>query len=172
MVLSANSPGMPLHSAADDDRAETEASSTDMGRLFKSRWIPRPCPIFRKQRMVKLFSCHLCSFSTIYAYKLKNHIGAHSGERPLCHVCLLSFSDMYGLRRHSLTHTGEKKYKCNLCSYASVTAPLLERHLRTHTGERNFPCSQCPYVCARQDTLKRHIDRVHIRGIKTESELM
>ncbi|XP_037501532.1 zinc finger protein 513 [Rhipicephalus sanguineus] len=144
----------------------TEAASTNIGRPLAPRLAPRPPGVTasQKQKTAKLYSCDLCSFTSIYAKNTRNHVRTHSGKEEglLCLVCLRTFPDTHSLKRHGLTHTGEKKYKCSLCPYATISSTFLQRHVRTHTGEKNFVCGVCACVFARMDTLKRHINKVHL----------
>lgn len=141
-----------------------KAVPTKIGRPLERRLAPRPpgMTVSEKQKTEQVYTCKLCSFSSIYANSLMDHVRTHSGKKGLlCLVCQRTFPDTYRLKRHILSHTGEKKYKCNLCPYATVSSTFLERHVRTHTGEKNFACGVCDYVCARMDTLKRHVNKVH-----------
>ncbi|OTF75260.1 hypothetical protein BLA29_014703, partial [Euroglyphus maynei] len=57
-----------------------------------------------------------------------------------CKRCDQSFPDRYQFKLHLKTHEGEKCFKCDLCSYASVSARHLESHMLIHTDQK-------PYIC-------------------------
>ncbi|XP_049267219.1 zinc finger protein 513-like [Rhipicephalus sanguineus] len=166
ILLSASSHDVaPQVAMGFNDEEATVVLPTDTGRPHTSHRLRHPgLTASHKEMTVKLLSCDLCSFSSIYADKLRNHIRTHSGtEGLLCLVCQQAFPDADSLKEHSSTHIGEKKkYKCNLCPYMAGSPNSLARHVLTHTGERNFACGVCAYVCPRMDTLKRHINRVHL----------
>nr|XP_037275854.1 zinc finger protein 64-like [Rhipicephalus microplus] len=165
ILLIANSDDIALQAATGlAEVLVAKAAPTKIGRPLERRLAPRPpgMTVSEKQKTEQVYTCKLCSFSSIYANSLMDHVRTHSGKKGLlCLVCQRTFPDTYRLKRHILSHTGEKKYKCNLCPYATVSSTFLERHVRTHTGEKNFACGVCDYVCARMDTLKRHVNKVH-----------
>ncbi|KAL1435164.1 hypothetical protein MTO96_011092 [Rhipicephalus appendiculatus] len=143
----------------------TEVQATEAAPPVTAQLAPHPLSLTEslKQETVELFSCDLCSFSSIYADDLKNHVRTHSGKEDLlCLVCQQAFPDADSLKQHCSTHSGERKFKCNLCPYAAVSSNNLARHKLTHTDERNFACSVCPHTCTRMDSLRRHINRVHL----------
>lgn len=53
-----------------------------------------------------------------------------------CKRCDQSFPDRYQFKLHLKTHEGEKCFKCDLCTYASVSARHLESHMLIHTDQK------------------------------------
>jgi len=54
--------------------------------------------------------------------------------------------------------TNEKKYKCNVCDYATNMKSHLTTHTRVHTREKPFKCPQCNYAAAQKIALDDHIN--------------
>ncbi|XP_071671668.1 transcriptional repressor CTCFL isoform X1 [Patagioenas fasciata] len=103
--------------------------------------------------------CHLCLKAFRTAAVLHNHVNAHTGTRPhKCSDCDMAFVTSGELSRHRrYKHTLEKPFKCSLCKYASVEASKMKRHFRSHTGERPYACDLCSYACKDAYKLKRHM---------------
>ncbi|KAK2529062.1 Ctcfl [Columba livia] len=134
-----------------------------------------------------VFSCGLCTFTSLRTSNLKHHVKTHSDEkRHVCHLCLKAFRTAAVLHNHVNAHTGtrphkcsdcdmafvtsgelsrhrrykhtlEKPFKCSLCKYASVEASKMKQHFRSHTGERPYACDLCSYACKDASKLKRHM---------------
>ena len=128
---------------------------------------------------------HLLSSRTNYAICIKYEPGLRTqqrnvnikedkeqGEKPLtpkqkytkikykCDLCSYSTMSSSILKRHKRKHTGEKPYKCDVCSYCTVRSHDLVRHKRKHTGEKPYMCEVCSYSTARPGDLGRH-NRIH-----------
>lgn len=53
-----------------------------------------------------------------------------------CRRCDQSFPDRYQFKLHLKTHEGEKCFKCDLCTYASISSRHLESHMLIHTDQK------------------------------------
>ncbi|XP_068768371.1 transcriptional repressor CTCFL [Struthio camelus] len=106
-----------------------------------------------------VFSCDLCTFTSLRISSLNRHMKTHSDEKPhVCHLCLKAFRTATLLRNHVNAHTGTRPYKCSDCDMAFVTSGELARHRRyKHTLEKPFKCSICKYSSVEASKLKRHI---------------
>ncbi|KAM6113085.1 transcriptional repressor CTCFL [Pterocles gutturalis] len=103
--------------------------------------------------------CHLCHKAFRTATLLHNHVNVHTGTRPYkCSDCDMAFVTSGELSRHRrYKHTLEKPYKCSMCKYSSVEASKMKRHIRSHTGERPYACDLCSYASKDAYKLKRHM---------------
>ncbi|KAI1690882.1 zinc-finger double domain-containing protein [Ditylenchus destructor] len=80
-------------------------------------------------------------------------------KRYKCNVCHYATNDKYDLTKHLRTHTGERPYKCEKCNYAAADWHTLVRHERTHSEERPYKCRLCQFASGRSDSLKQHMRR-------------
>ncbi|OXB59322.1 hypothetical protein ASZ78_011855 [Callipepla squamata] len=103
--------------------------------------------------------CHICLKAFQKAAVLHNHVNAHTGTKPYkCNDCDMAFVTSGELARHRCyKHTFEKPFKCSVCKYSSVEASKLKRHIRSHTGERPYACYLCSYASKDAYKLKRHM---------------
>ncbi|KAH6923954.1 hypothetical protein HPB50_010077 [Hyalomma asiaticum] len=65
----------------------------------------------------------------------------------------------YGLRRHKehvWAHTGERPFYCHLCPQRFRQRRVLNDHLLAHTGARPYKCPKCPRMFSRRSNLYRH----------------
>ncbi|GIX71584.1 hypothetical protein CDAR_381331 [Caerostris darwini] len=52
------------------------------------------------------FKCPVCPYSSIYKYRVKDHMLIHTGEKPFqCGICGKGFNDRSNLKRHSIIHS-------------------------------------------------------------------
>ena len=82
----------------------------------------------------------------------------------LCLECGKEFKTLstYNYHIHYHHKPKEKKFKCDLCDYASITGALLRTHkLRNHL-EKSFICDQCSKAFAFERQLNSHIKVVHL----------
>ena len=55
-----------------------------------------------------------------------------------CNTCTYSSLTLRQPKIHKLSHTGEKPYKCNICLLSFITLYQLNRHKLIHTSERRL----------------------------------
>ncbi|KAM6404476.1 LOW QUALITY PROTEIN: transcriptional repressor CTCFL [Rhynochetos jubatus] len=145
------------------------------------------CAPHQKKGEKAVFSCGLCTFTSLRISSLNRHVETHSDEkRHMCHLCLKVFRTATLLHHHLNVHTGtrsykcsdcdmafgtsselsrhrrykhtlEKPFKCSVCKYSSVEASKMKRHTRSHTGERPYACDLCGYASKDAYKLKRHM---------------
>lgn len=84
------------------------------------------------------FQCEFCPTTCGRKTDLRIHVQKlHTSDKMLtCKRCDQSFPDRYQFKLHLKTHEGEKCFKCDLCSYASVSARHLESHMLIHTDQK------------------------------------
>lgn len=108
--------------------------------------------------------CDICH-KKVKKTSIKGHLKTHEkGYKPtpyknvekLCPLCgkILSISSW---KDHVDGHTKPKKYKCQLCCFASSFGPSLKRHQAVHTGEKPFLCTNCGYTCNQKVALEKHL---------------
>ncbi|PKU44457.1 transcriptional repressor hypothetical protein [Limosa lapponica baueri] len=131
-----------------------------------------------------VFSCCLCTFTSVRISSLNRHVKTHSDDkRHVCHLCLKAFCTATLLRNHVHVHTGTRPYKCKKpikcseCKYSTVevrTALLnlfggyankdaykLKRHMITHSGEKPYECYVCHAKFTQSATMKIHMLQKH-----------
>lgn len=81
-------------------------------------------------------------------------------KRYKCDLCNYATDEKYRLKVHGKVHSSEKPFKCNLCSYSTAYKAHLQIHDRIHTGERPYKCDQCSYASIQKCDLSVH-QRVH-----------
>ncbi|XP_063540105.1 zinc finger protein 431-like [Cydia strobilella] len=81
-------------------------------------------------------------------------------KRYKCDLCNYATDEKYRLKVHGKVHSNEKPFKCNLCSYSTAYKAHLQIHDRIHTGERPYKCDQCSYASIQKCDLSVH-KRVH-----------
>ena len=56
----------------------------------------------------------------------------------------------------------EAKYKCDLCTYVTVSSAILQDHIRAiHVAEKPFDCDQCHKSLLTKRRLNTHIKACH-----------
>ncbi|KAG8199624.1 hypothetical protein JTE90_009459 [Oedothorax gibbosus] len=81
---------------------------------------------------IKVYSCTMCSYSSVYSCHVKQHSVVHTGERPYkCTVCNKRFAQKSSVKTHMLLHTGHKPFKCSLCHREFTQKKTLKIHMLT-----------------------------------------
>ncbi|KAH8380508.1 hypothetical protein KR009_011150 [Drosophila setifemur] len=109
------------------------------------------------------FQCTLCPTTCGRKADLRIHIKhMHTADKPLiCRRCGQELPDRYQYKLHVKSHEGEKCYRCNLCTYASVTKRHLDSHMLIHLDEKPFQCDLCPQAFRQRQLLRRHVNLMH-----------
>ncbi|XP_045463537.1 transcriptional repressor CTCF-like isoform X2 [Harmonia axyridis] len=110
-----------------------------------------------------VFQCELCPATCGRKTDLRIHVQKlHTSDAPLkCKRCGNSFPDRYSYKLHTKTHDGEKCYKCDICTYATISARHLESHMLIHTDQKPFQCAHCDQSFRQRQLLKRHENLYH-----------
>uniref|UniRef100_A0A8C2T3X6 C2H2-type domain-containing protein n=1 Tax=Coturnix japonica TaxID=93934 RepID=A0A8C2T3X6_COTJA len=97
----------------------------------------------KAEREKAVFSCELCTYTSLKISSLNRHRKIHSEEKHhVCHICLKAFRTATLLQNHVNVHTGTRPYKCSDCDIAFVTSGELARHrCYKHTFEKPFKYS-------------------------------
>lgn len=83
----------------------------------------------------RLLKCVICDFTCYLRSQLKEHVVAHSDERPCqCTLCPKKFRFSSELKRHQESHGNECPYKCDICNNTFKTAFCLARHKKFRHG--------------------------------------
>jgi len=94
---------------------------------------------------MRVYSCILCTYSTIHRKSMKVHTRVHTGSKPYqCMFCEKVFSQPSGMKAHQRTHTGEKPYVCEVCGQRFSKKDHLKRHEPSHN--MNHYCKPCDKV--------------------------
>jgi uncharacterized Zn-finger protein len=88
---------------------------------------------------VKNIECNHCSYRARFKKDLMDHMKAIHPELlpkhifdklPECKTCGKKFQSSSKLKRHENIHIGLKPFKCDKCSYSTISKQHLERHNR------------------------------------------
>lgn len=108
-----------------------------------------------------VFSCDICG----KIYKSKSGLNDHMRVTHLktqnyeCPECEEKFDTKYNKKYHIQKFHTDIRFKCQICSYAGVTASLLKKHMRRHTGEAR----QKKHVCKYESCGKSFLFPIHLR---------
>ncbi|XP_032838399.2 transcriptional repressor CTCFL isoform X2 [Tyto alba] len=152
--------GNDLSDSCDDGKEQEYATPSKQTVVRNSKNLKfQICALHQKKGEKEVFSCGLCTFTSLRISSLNRHVKTHSDEkRHVCHLCLKAFRTATLLHNHVNVHTGIRPYKCSDCDMAFVTSGKLSRHRRyKHTLEKPFKCSLCKYSSVEASKMKRHI---------------
>nr|XP_040232327.2 zinc finger protein 16-like [Anopheles coluzzii] len=111
----------------------------------------------RQQQQQLQHECHVCHKSYGESAALRQHMLAHTGEKPYkCDICSKSFYNASTLKTHQRIHSDQNPYRCGTCTKMFDNARSLELHHRTHTGEKPYACDVCLKKFSCSSNLKRH----------------
>lgn len=92
----------------------------------------------------KSFECPLCPKKFTRTFSLRQHLRAHTNERPYaCTICGQRFTRLMHLRRHDKLHSGEKLFVCRGevnskgswgCGRRFARVDALRKHFRSEAG--------------------------------------
>ncbi|CAN8191460.1 unnamed protein product [Coccothraustes coccothraustes] len=101
---------------------------------------------------------------------MRCHVCSHMGEQPYpCHLCSYASKGAYKLKRHRLTHTGERRYECYVCRARFSQSGTMKIHVLQKHRE-NVPKHQCPH-CRTFLSRKSELDEcVHLRNLLSYME--
>ncbi|KAL0984418.1 hypothetical protein UPYG_G00141170 [Umbra pygmaea] len=108
----------------------------------------------------KTFLCEVCGKGFQMLSRMKEHIRAHTGERPFhCRDCGKGFSRKRSLKRHRLIHREGRPFLCTDCGKCFTEEKSLKSHQLLHTGERPFVCTLCNASYLTKKHLQRHMKK-------------
>ncbi|XP_069728207.1 transcriptional repressor CTCFL [Phaenicophaeus curvirostris] len=89
-----------------------------------------------------VFSCGLCTYTSLRISSLNCHVRPHSEEKHhVCYLCLKPFHTAIHPHNPVNALTGTRPYKCSDCEMAFVTSGELPQHKRyEHILEKPFKC--------------------------------
>ena len=115
----------------------------------------------------KFCPCTFCEKTFRASTNLNDHIRTHTGEKQFkCVYCQRMFNKRFNMKVHvGRIHTGERpfkcrKFKCEVCDYATHCSTSMGIHTRRHTGEKPFCCQYCEKSFAIKQCWKQH-ERIH-----------
>lgn len=115
---------------------------------------------------VNIFQCDLCPVSSNKKSSLRKHMHVHNKLRPFaCLECGQKFKNKAGLARH----TGRmKELQCLPCKFECKCFYALVQHQKAHGSNIKFKCDQCSYNTISKVRLLRH-KRLHVKKLSCES---
>ncbi|CAG4980426.1 unnamed protein product [Colias eurytheme] len=84
------------------------------------------------------------------------------GVKLQCTQCPFQTMNKYILKYHEEAHmTGKKRYSCDQCDYATVLPANLVQHKYKHSTEKRFKCEMCPFATKYNTSLRFHVKKKH-----------
>ncbi|CAK1549131.1 unnamed protein product [Leptosia nina] len=84
------------------------------------------------------------------------------GVKLQCSQCPFQTMNKYILKYHEEAHaTGKKRYACNQCDYATTLPAGLVQHKYKHSTEKRFKCEVCPFATKYNTSLRFHVKKKH-----------
>ncbi|CAK1594862.1 unnamed protein product [Parnassius mnemosyne] len=84
------------------------------------------------------------------------------GVKLQCSQCAFQTMNKYVLKYHEEAHlTGKKKYTCDQCDYATILPANLVQHRYKHSVEKKFKCEVCPFATKYNTSLRFHVKKKH-----------
>ena len=114
--------------------------------------------------------CEICNKSFSNRTSIANHIALHYRPKlkPVVRVrqrvqlnCTICGIPQTELKNHMRGHTREKDFRCDKCSFATHTPPLLTHHMKALHGDQLFQCLKCNVKKSSITNLKNHTEKVH-----------
>lgn len=87
---------------------------------------------------------------------------ADQGVKLQCTQCPFQSMNKYILKYHEEAHTtGKKRYVCDQCDYATILPANLVQHKYKHSTEKRFKCEVCPFATKYNTSLRFHVKKKH-----------
>lgn len=87
---------------------------------------------------------------------------ADQGVKLQCSQCPFQTMNKYILKYHEEAHeTGKKRYMCDQCDYATILPANLVQHKYKHSTEKRFKCEVCPFATKYNTSLRFHVRKKH-----------
>ncbi|KAL0810303.1 hypothetical protein ABMA28_010462 [Loxostege sticticalis] len=84
------------------------------------------------------------------------------GMKLKCSTCPFQTMNKYILKYHEEAHaTGKKRYMCDQCDYATILPANLVQHKYKHSTEKRFKCEVCPFATKYNTSLRFHVKKKH-----------
>lgn len=103
------------------------------------------------------FKCKYCKKAYARKDYLDLHLQSHKQELQFhCSKCKQRFPQKTDLDDHKMV-CKKKLFKCDLCSYSTMSDIYAEDHKRQHIGTDEFKCWHCPEVFLQRSKLVLHV---------------
>ncbi|CAH2061768.1 unnamed protein product, partial [Iphiclides podalirius] len=87
---------------------------------------------------------------------------SEQGLKLQCPQCPFRTMNKYILKYHQEAHaTGKKRYTCDQCDYATTLPANLVQHRYKHSTEKRFKCEVCPFATKYNTSLRFHVKKKH-----------
>lgn len=84
------------------------------------------------------------------------------GVKLQCASCPFQTMNKYILKYHEEAHsTGKKRYACDQCDYATILPANLVQHKYKHSTVKRFKCEVCPFATKYNTSLRFHVRKKH-----------